>query len=147
MPPKNLPTTKFWHIRLYAERKTLEETDSNGVPYSPTKPPVYDIELVTADNILYLLSHHKAIAEAYYQKECTPDGMIHWQLTLVLEKDMNPFQVRSLFKMTKGEYCYPCENLQASITYCQKDATRVEGPFSYVKPIQANALGKLIKFI
>lgn len=145
--PKNLTNSKFWHVRLYKERRELETTDNNGYPLPPDQAPIYNIEDIDAAQLERLLFQRPAIAEAYYQHECSPAGMHHWQMTVVLNREMNPYQVRSLFKMIKGEYCAPVENLEASITYCQKDATRIEGPYHYIRPAISNALRNLIKFI
>lgn len=71
--------------------------------------------------------------EFYFQQEKSESGYDHWQGCLSLKQKQRFSTVKNLFP--NDIHLEACKNWWKSIKYCQKEETRILGPFSHKTPI------------
>ncbi len=75
------------------------------------------------------------ITDVWYQLERGRGGNLHWQYTFHTDGDQQRFSF--WFKrlpFVVGEYIDGCKNEDICVHYCQKEATRVRGPYEWHRP-------------
>lgn len=71
--------------------------------------------------------------EYYFQLEKAPTtGMLHYQGCLSLKDRQSFLQVKNV--LPGGAHLEPCRDWFASIKYCQKEESRLDGPWSHLSP-------------
>lgn len=98
----------------------------NTKQISPAKNWCFTLNNPTLKDFKEIIESEMSIVPRFvFQLECGETGTMHLQGYVRFEKKCRP---KSVF-MNKGIHWEKCRNIKKSIEYCQKEDTRVEGPW------------------